>query len=214
MEKLHPDVLREVMPKVGTRADVYAPVLEKAMHEFGITGTLRRAAFLAQVLHETAGLSAMVESLNYRPDALLATFNAPGKQRFTPETAEQYGRTDKHPANQREIGNIAYANRMGNGGIASGDGYRFLGRGAFHLTGRANYAECGKALKLDLVSHPELVETPEVAARSAAWFWLMAGLNTLADAGDIVAISKRVNGGTNGLAERVNLFKRFKAALE
>lgn len=214
MEKLHPDVLREVMPKVGTRADVYAPVLEKAMAEFGITGVRRRSAFLAQGLHETGGLSAMVESLNYTPEALLVRFNAPGKQRFTRETAEQYGRTDAHRADQEKIANIAYANRMGNGGIDSGDGFRFRGRGMFQLTGRDNYRECGKALGIDLVAHPELVETPVVAARSAAWFWLMKGLNPLADADDIVTISKRINGGTNGLPERVNLYKRFKAALE
>lgn len=213
MEKLHPDVLREIMPNVGTKAEAHAPSLEKAMAEFGVTTPLRRAAFLAQVLHETLGLAAMVEGMNYKAEALIPQFNRGGKIRFTPETAQKYGRTADHPADQRMIGNLAYANRMGNGGVDSGDGFKYRGRGAFHLTGRDNYEACGKTLKLDLLAHPELVESPDVAARSAGWFWLVNGLNTLADAGDIVEISKRINGGTNGLAERISLYKRAKAAL-
>lgn len=212
MYKLHPDVLREIMSNVGTRAELYAPALEKAMAEFGVTTPLRRAAFLAQVLHETMGLKAMVESFNYTPPAILDTFNTAEIKRFTPAMAQEYGRTDTHGAQQVIIANVAYANRMGNGDVASGDGHRFRGRGMFQLTGRDNYESCGKTLKLDLVAHPELVETPEVAARSAGWFWLANGLNALADADDIVTVSKRINGGTNGLAERINLYKRAKAA--
>lgn len=213
MADLHPDTLREIMPSVGTRAETYTPALSKAMAEFGITTHLRQAAFLAQVLHETMGLKALTESFNYTPPAILATFNTAERKRFTPAMAEEYGRTNTHGAQQAKIASTAYANRMGNGDIESGDGWKFRGRGFFHLTGRDNYAACGKTLKLDLLARPDLIEFPEGAARSAGWFWLTNGLNALADADNIVALSKRVNGGTNGLAERVSLYQRAKKAL-
>lgn len=213
MANLHPDTLREIMPDVGARADLYAPALAKSMAEFGITGILRQAAFIAQGLHETMGLKRMTESFNYEPHRILEIFNTAERKRFTPAMAQELGRTNTHGANQPAIANIAYASRMGNGDIQSGDGWKFKGRGIFMLTGEENYAACGKTLKLDLVAHPELIETPDGAARSAGWFWLSKGLNAMADTGDIVAVSKRINGGTNGLAERVNLFQRAKKAL-
>ncbi|MCV4287853.1 glycoside hydrolase family 19 protein [Pseudomonas capsici] len=117
----------------------------------------------------------------------------------------------------RELGNDAYLSKYDTGRLAAnlgntpesdGDGQRYRGRGLIQVTGRANYAACGEALGLDLLNHPELLEQPEHAAMSAAWFWGINGLNRLADQGDFVKITKRINGGTNGLAERQEFYDR------
>jgi len=117
----------------------------------------------------------------------------------------------------RELGSDAYlekydkgrlAERLGNTPEDDGDGQLYRGRGLIQITGRANYAECGEALGLDLLQQPELLERPEHAAMSAAWFWHRAGLNTFADRGDLLTITKRINGGTNGLADRQALYER------
>ncbi|WP_440090158.1 glycoside hydrolase family 19 protein [Pseudomonas fragariae (ex Marin et al. 2024)] len=117
----------------------------------------------------------------------------------------------------RELGGREYlskydtgklAERLGNTPEADGDGQFYRGRGLIQVTGRANYAECGEALGLDLINHPELLEQPEHAAMSAAWYWGSRGLNSLADKGDFLAITKRINGGTNGLADRQALYDR------
>ncbi|MEE4675379.1 glycoside hydrolase family 19 protein [Pseudomonas alliivorans] len=117
----------------------------------------------------------------------------------------------------RELGGSEYlskydtgklAERLGNTPEADGDGQFYRGRGLIQVTGRANYAECGEALGLDLINHPELLEQPEHAAMSAAWYWGTRGLNSLADKGNFLAITKRINGGTNGLADRQDLYQR------
>ncbi|WP_122582055.1 glycoside hydrolase family 19 protein [Pseudomonas viridiflava] len=117
----------------------------------------------------------------------------------------------------RELGGDKYlskydtgklADRLGNTPEADGDGQLYCGRGLIQITGRANYAECGEALGLDLISHPELLEQPQHAAMSAAWYWSSRGLNSLADKGDFLLITKRINGGTNGLADRQALYER------
>ncbi|MEE5086162.1 glycoside hydrolase family 19 protein [Pseudomonas alliivorans] len=122
----------------------------------------------------------------------------------------------------RELGGSEYlskydtgklAERLGNTPEADGDGQFYRGRGLIQVTGRTNYAECGEALALDLINHPELLEQPEHAAMSAAWYWGSRGLNSLADKGDFLAITKRINGGTNGLADRQELYKRALAVL-
>lgn len=97
----------------------------------------------------------------------------------------------------------AYERRSDLGNTEQGDGPRFKGRGLLQITGRANYAACGDALGLDLLAHPELLEEPIHACRSAGWFWQTRRLNARADAGDFIGITKRINGGTNGLADRV-----------
>lgn len=117
----------------------------------------------------------------------------------------------------RELGNDQYlarydtgtlAARLGNTPAADGDGQKYRGRGLIQVTGLANYRACGEALGLDLVNHPELLEQPQHAAASAAWFWQSRGLNTLADRGDFVGITRKINGGTNGLADRQALWER------
>jgi len=107
----------------------------------------------------------------------------------------------------------AYEGRADLGNVERGDGVRFKGRGYIQVTGRANYKACGEALGLDLIEHPELLETTANACRSAAWFWYMKGLNELADKGDFLAITKRINGGTNGWKERMAFFDRAKQVL-
>lgn len=101
----------------------------------------------------------------------------------------------------------AYEGRKDLGNTEPGDGVRFKGRGLIQITGRANYKACGDALGIDLIAHPELLESPVLACRSAAWFWRSHGLNELADAGDQTRVTRRINGGTNGLVGRLALFK-------
>lgn len=107
----------------------------------------------------------------------------------------------------------AYEGRRDLGNTMAGDGRRYRGRGLIQITGRANYAACGAALGLDLLGTPELLEQPMNACRSAAWFWKRSGLNELADAGDQVRVTRRINGGINGLAERLALFEVAKRVL-
>ena len=105
------------------------------------------------------------------------------------------------------------ARALGNTPAADGDGQRYKGRGLIQITGRSNYAACGKALGVDLLSNPSQLETPALAARSAGWFWASNKLNRYADNGDFIGLTRRINGGTNGLADRMALWERAKAVL-
>jgi putative chitinase len=187
--------------------------LVSAMSAFSINTPKRMSAFLAQILHESAGFTHLTENLNYRPSALMATFNTKTNIRFPAILAEQFGRTNEHPANQTMIAMIAYANRYGNGGVESGDGWRYRGRGPIQLTFKGNYRECGKVLGIDLVADPDRLLEPVIGARAAGWFWnqgngLRKSLNVLADQGKIDDISRAINGGTNGLEERRALYQK------
>ncbi|HCT4722295.1 glycoside hydrolase family 19 protein [Citrobacter koseri] len=176
-----------------------------AMTEFGITTAEDQAMFIAQVGHESGGFSRIIENLNYSADGLLATF---GKY-FTPQTAQQYGRTAAHPADQKGIANTVYANRMGN--IEQNDGWNYRGRGLIQITGHDNYRDCGAGLNTDLLRVPQLLEQDEYAARSAAWFFSSKGC--LKHSGDIVAVTKVINGGTNGLDDRKARYEKAKSVL-
>lgn len=194
-------------------AERWADALNAAMALHDITTPKRQAAFLSQLAHESASLSRVAESFNYTPDALMATFNTPQTVRFTRDMANRYGRTKDHPADQKMIANIAYAQRMGNRGVESGDGWTYRGRGPIQLTGRKTIRLCGLAIGFDLEANPALLERPDVGSLAAVWFWAEgnrtgASLNKLADAGDIEGISKIVNGGRNGLDERLALSGR------
>ncbi|WGK92572.1 glycoside hydrolase family 19 protein [Pseudomonas migulae] len=105
------------------------------------------------------------------------------------------------------------AKRLGNTPEVDGDGQKYRGRGLIQITGRANYAACGEALGIDLITHPELLEQPQYACLSAAWFWATKGLNTLADAGEFNTITRRINGGLNGLADRLKLWAKAREVL-
>lgn len=191
--------------------DVWCPALNSAMARFGIDSPARAAAFLAEVAHESNELRHLVENLNYSAERLVQVW----PRRFpTLDFARQY---DRQP---ERIANYVYANRLGNGDAASGDGWRFRGRGLLQTTGRDNYRAAGQALALPLEAEPERLETPEVAALAAAQFWRSHGLNELADTSDGPAgdanfetITIRINGGRVGLDARRQYWNRAKAAL-
>lgn len=180
--------------------------IDAAMKEFGITAVNDQAMFIAQLGHESAGFTSLVENFNYSVDGLKKTFG----KRLTAYQCEMLGRVDgKQNAHQPQIANLVYGGRMGN--IAEGDGWKYRGRGLLQITGRENYTKCGTALKLDLVSTPELLVQERNAARSAAWFFALRGC--LLYSGDIVRVTQIINGGQNGLADRKVRFSRAQAAL-
>lgn len=199
------DQFQQMLPNASPQAGVFFGPLAAAMREFDISGPLREAAFLAQVLHESAQLTRLVESCNYSPARLQAVF---GKYFPSVEMACAYA------GQAQKIANRVYAGRMGNGDEASGDGWRFRGRGLLQLTGRSNYRHCGAGLGLDLLANPDWLAQAEVASRSAAWFWANAHLNALADVGDTLGITRAINGGSNGLAEREALYQICLGALQ
>ena len=188
--------LLQILPSAGQVAGVFAPVLNTAMSRYQIVGTKRIAAFIAQVGHESSHLVRLVENLNYSADALRKTWPS----RFDVNLANDAAR------NPEQIANIVYGNRMGNTEL--GDGWKYRGRGLIQITGKNNYHACGEALGLDLLAHPELLEKPQHACMSAAWFWASRGLNTLADAGKFDTITQRINGGQNGAADRQALYAK------
>ena len=185
-----------ILPNAGQVAGVFVPVLNTAMSRYQIVGLKRVAAFIAQVGHESGHLTRLVENLNYSADALRRNW----PNRFNVELASAVARKPE------QIANIAYGNRMGN--TSTGDGWKYRGRGLIQITGRANYKACGVALSLDLINQPELLEKPQHACMTAAWFWATKGLSTLADEGKFETITQRINGGLNGLADRQMLYAR------
>ena len=193
-----------------TRAARWTAPLYRAMTRCGITTRRRAVHFLAQIGHESAGLSRTEENLNYTAQRLREIWPA----RFTPEQAASYARQPERIANR------VYAKRMGNGQESSGDGWRYRGRSPIQLTGKDNYARMAELTGLPLVDMPALaIEVEEGALVAAAW-WQANGLNVLADSGDILAVSRRVNLGTtktnakpHGLQDRIDRTRRAAAAL-
>jgi putative chitinase len=203
--------LKRVFPDCSD-ADDWAAALDGALSRFHITTRDRVCAFLAQTSHESAHFRRLEESLYYRtPARLMAVW----PKRFRDEAS-----ATPYVANPERLGNYVYALRMGNGDEASGDGYRYRGRGLIQLTGRSNYLQAGEALGIDLVSTPDRLVAKDVAALSAAWFWDTRGLNALADHDkpdddleDFVEITRRINGGTVGLKERLEAFRLLRSSL-
>lgn len=182
---------------------------DEYLRRFSLTTPTRQSAFLAQTAHESAGFTRLTENLNYSATGLATTW--PGRFRGADGQPNALARAlHRRP---EAIANVVYANRMGNGPEAYGDGWRYRGRGLLQITGRAQYQRCGAALGLPLVEQPDLLAQPEPAVLSAAWFWQVNGLNELADAGDFETITRRINGGLNGLAERRALWAKFREAL-
>ena len=174
---------------------------------YKVNTLLRLSHFLAQCGHESANFRAFKENLNYSAEGLNKTF----KKYFpTLESAKDYARQPERIASK------VYANRMGNGNEASKDGFKYLGRGFIQLTGKANYLEFDKSVSEDILANPELVATKYPLA-SAAWFWDKNGLNAIADKGAtdavVKSITKRVNGGTIGLEDRIQHFNEFYSLL-
>lgn len=189
--------------------DAWYPHIVAAMAKYGVNTPLRQAHFLAQTGHESAGFQKVEEGLNYQYGALLALFG----RRITLEQAMKYGRTSDHPADQKMIANIIYANRNGNGDVQSGDGYRYRGRGLIQITGKANYAALVKQLGIDVVASPDKLTTYALAAESAAAWWKNHGLNEIADTDDVTRITRIINGGTNGLEDRISRLTKAKGIL-
>ncbi|WP_336479273.1 glycoside hydrolase family 19 protein [Escherichia coli] len=188
----------------GLAARWFQPITD-AMKEFGITEPKDKAMFIAQVGHESAGFSALVENFNYTPAALLTTFG----RRVTNYQASMLGRVNGKPASQEAIANLVYSNRLGN--KAAGDGWKYRGRGLIQITGLTNYRDCGNGLKLDLVTNPELLEKDINAARSAAWFYVSKGCLKYTD--DLVRITQIINGGQNGINDRRVRYAKAKAVI-
>lgn len=167
--------------------------LNETFARFDISTPLRQAAFIGQCGHECAQFKILEENLNYRAEALMKLW----PKRFDAAKAQQCAR------NPKLIANTVYSNRMGNRDEASGDGHRFRGRGAIQLTGHSNYYHASQALGVDFVKEPDLVATPKYAALTAGWFWDTHKLNRFADSQDWVTLTKRINGGTIGLDDRI-----------
>ena len=186
------------------KCEEYIDALNKVLPENGIDTPLRVSHFLAQVIHESGHFKTNVENLNYSASALKSVF----KKYFpTDELANQYARQPE------KIANRVYANRMGNGPEASGDGWKYRGRGLIQLTGYNNYKNCKDDMHIDIVKNPDLLLVPEYALKSACWFWNKNHLNQYADKDDITGITKKVNGGLNGIESRKEILGRAKKIL-
>jgi putative chitinase len=173
--------------------DHWHHALEQALPDYDINTPPRVAAFVAQCAHESGGFKFLKENLNYKAESLV---------RVWPRYFKDAATAQKYAHNQEAIANRAYANRMGNGSEASGDGWRFCGRGLIQLTGRSNYQAFADSIETDIDDIPEYLATFEGAVQSACWFWENNNLNKWADAGDILTLTKKINGGTLGLADR------------
>ncbi len=181
----------------NTYLEQWHSALTDICSEYGINTPVRLAAFVAQCAHESANFKFLRENLNYRAESLMRTW----PRHFpTIEIARQY---EKKP---EKIANRAYANRMGNGDESSGDGWRYLGRGLIQLTGKENYTWFAASLNMEVDDVVEYLGTFEGAVQSACFFWESNELNKWADKKDIVTLTKRINGGTIGLEDRIKHF--------
>ena len=185
----------------GHVPDTVIAQIPDVMQKFGIDTPVEVAHFLAQCGHESGGFRVVNENLNYSAKGLQGIF----KKYFpTSVLAEQYQRKPE------KIANRVYASRMGNGDETSGEGFKFRGRGYIQLTGKQNYTAFGKAIGVDIAANPDLVAT-KYPLLSAAWFFSKNCLAKCKDASDasVLAVTKCVNGGTIGLADRQNHFKEY-----
>jgi len=195
------DQLKKMIPG-NQYVNEWYEALAQLLPDYDINTPQRIAAFIAQCAHESAGFKFLKENLNYRAESLMRVW----PRHFSNiDIARQY-------ANKQEmIANRAYANRMGNGDEASGDGWRYLGRGLIQLTGRNNYEAFAESIETPIEEIPEYLATFEGAAQSACWFWETNNLNRFADVGDIKGLTKAINGGFIGLEDRI---KHYNHALE
>lgn len=203
------EMLKEYV--LESEAAAFYDELVRAMDEFGIVTPRREASFLATVIHESQGFKRLEENLNYSAEGLCKTWPS----RFNPVNALNYARQPQ------KIANKVYANRMGNGGEASGDGWRFRGAGLIQLTFRDNHQACGNYFGITLSRVPGWLRTPEGACRSAGWFWDLNQVNEYADADDFDGVCDLVNRGHRtaaigdavGFAHRMNLYIMLKRDL-
>lgn len=192
--------LKELIPR-NKYVSQWCSALNLILPDYEINNNLRCAAFLAQCIHESGGFVFLTENLNYRAESLIKVW----PRHFPNLTiAKQYER------NPEKIANKAYANRMGNGDESSGDGWRYCGRGLIQLTGKSNYQAFADSIETPLEVIPGYLQTFEGAVQSACWFWETNNLNALADKKDILGLTKKINGGTIGLDDRI---KHYEHAL-
>jgi len=176
--------------------------LNLTFDKYSINTSLRQAAFIGQCQHESNNFRSLEENLHYSADGLMRTWPS----RFpSADVAGQFA------GNPEKIANKVYAGRLGN--TEEGDGWAYHGRGVIQLTGRDNYRNCGNALGLALITNPELLAMPKGACLSAGWFWGKHGLNDLADARDYETMTKRINGGTLGLDDRISKINKALVVL-
>jgi putative chitinase len=182
----------------------WTEALNKILPDYDINTPERVSAFIAQCAHESGNFTALHENLNYRAVTLRKIF-----PKYFPDDAiaEQYA---GQPNKAELIANRVYASRMGNGDEASGDGFRYCGRGLIQLTGKENYSWFAASLEMPVEEVPAYLQTFEGAVQSACWFWETNNLNQWADKGDILTLTKRINGGTIGLDDRI---KHYNHAL-
>lgn len=201
--ELTKDQLKKLLPK-NPYIDYWYNALSQLLPDYEINTPQRIAAFIAQCAHESGNFMVLQENLNYRPATLRKIF-----PKYFPndQIANEYC---SRPNKQEAIANRVYANRMGNGDEASGDGYRYRGRGLIQLTGKDNYTFFAGSLGISVEEAAEYMGTFEGACQSACFFWEQNKLNQWADKGDIVTLTKRINGGTIGLEDRI---KHYEHAL-
>jgi putative chitinase len=194
------DQLKQLLPK-NPYIDNWYNALSQLLPDYEINTAQRMAAFMAQCAHESGNFMFLQENLNYKAASLRKVF-----PKYFPDdaTAQAY---EKKP---EKIANRIYANRMGNGPEESGDGWRYRGRGLIQVTGKHNYTWFAASLEIKPEEAAEYMQTFEGAAQSACWFWESNKLNQWADAGDIVTLTKKINGGTIGLEDRI---KHYEHAL-
>jgi len=182
--------------------------LPEICEKFKINTPLRLSHFLAQASHESGNFKAVSENLNYSAEGLVKIF----KKYFTEATSKLYAK------NPEKIASKVYGNRMGNGDESTKEGFKFRGRGYIQLTGKDNYKAFGKAIGEDLTLNPDVVSTPKYALMSAAWFFSKNGINEISDKGAtdevVTSVTKRVNGGTIGLSDRIKHFKEYHNLLK
>jgi putative chitinase len=183
----------------------YKTLFEK----YEVNTSLRIAHFMAQIEHES-GLKPISENLNYSKDGLLKTFT----KYFTKDTIDEnkeivLGTASLYARQPEKIANRVYANRMGNGLEASGEGWKYRGRGFIQITGKENYFRLANDTDLDCLKNPDLLLEEPNAMISTLWFWKIKGLNALADKNDLVGITKKINGGLNGIEHRKELLKKY-----
>lgn len=171
-------------------------------NSYHVNTPLRIANFMAQIEHES-GLKPISENLNYSKDGLLKTF----PKYFNSNNANFYARKPELIANK------VYCNRMGNGNYESGDGWKYRGRGFIQLTGKSNYLMLAKDTRIDFLNNPDLLLEEANAMIAALWFWGKNNLNLLADNDDINGITKKINGGFNGLEDRKDLLDKWKTLI-
>ena len=190
--------LQEIIGK-NPYLDNWHSAISEILPVYDINTPERVAGWLAQCAHESGYFRFLKENLNYRAESLLKTFP---KYFKTLDEARQY---ERQPA---KIANRVYANRMGNSDEASGDGFRYLGRGLIQLTGKNNYTLFAAAIDTPLEEIPEYLQTFEGAVQSACWFWEQNNINQWADKRDILTMSKRINGGTIGMEDRIMKYNK------